>query len=325
MKILLLGDETRVLDEGAKNVATNLARVLGRSETLLVIHQREALRPAGLVKAVRFAPDVILTVHGPSARTVLLLAVLRRVCRGAITVVIGAQPHENPWMLRLLRVHRPALALAQSEKWREQFRGAGLRVAMLPNGVDTQKFSPKHDPETVRALRRQLGIPDGAKVALHIGPVNRNRNHELLARLRRDTNWQVVVIGSTTAPYVPEIAEMLRRAGVILCNEYFPDISTIYMLADVYIFPVMDKTGSIEMPLTVLEAMACDRPVVTAPFRGLPTFLKETDTLRYFRNFDELCTALDSVVGKTGNRNTALSFSWETVTYQLRAHIAEVR
>ncbi|MDH5644370.1 MAG: glycosyltransferase family 4 protein [Candidatus Heimdallarchaeota archaeon] len=309
------------MDEGAQNVATNLAKTLSQKDEVLVIHQRKALLPINLKKAMRFKPDIIISIHGPSPKTVLLFSLLRILSGKPEVVVIGAQPHDNPLMLVMLRLIKPALVFAQSSKWYKKFNDAGLCVYMLPNGVDTEKFIPSEDSFAENKLRQQLGLQKGSKILLHIGPINHNRNHELLMRIQRETSWQVLVIGSTTAPFVQNLAEKLMQSGVSVHATYFPDINQVYAMADAYIFPVMDETGSIEFPLTVLEAMACDRPVVTYPFKGLPDFLPASESLRYFHSFEELCSILPELENKHGNRGVAETLSWNNVAEQFRERV----
>lgn len=321
MRILLLGIATDILDEGAKNVATNLARELGKKDKLLVLHQRRVLTPSSLVKIIRFHPDAILSVHGPSPKTIFLLFILRFISGLPKTLAIGTQPHESRLLLILMRFFRPDFVFAQSKEWYNRFKKIGVATHMLPNGVDLEKFIPCTDKRIIANIRKELGINDKDKMALHIGPINHNRNHELLIRLRKETSWQVVVIGSTSEQCLPHIVTALEQAGVKIYVKYFPNINQIYAAADTYVFPVMDKSGSIEFPLTVLEAMACDRPVVTYPFRGLPDFLSSSESLKYFYSFDELVSVLDQVSDKEGNRTVAQNYSWSSVAAILRTFI----
>lgn len=321
MKILLLGIATEVLDEGAKNVATNLANELGKNDELLILHQRRVLTIPKLVKIIRFRPDVILSVHGPSPKTILLLFILRLISGLPKTLAIGTQPHESRLLLILMRYFRPNLVFAQSREWYNRFKRIGVETCMLPNGVNLDKFIPCSDKRIVANIRKELGVSNTDKVALHIGPINHNRNHELLIRLQKETAWQVVVIGSISERCLPHIVTALEQAGVKIHVKYFPDINQIYAAADAYVFPVMDRSGSIEFPLTVLEAMACDRPVVTYPFRGLPDFLSPSKSLKYFHDFDELVGALTQITNKEGNRTVAQNYSWASVTTLLRTFI----
>ncbi|MDH5644420.1 MAG: glycosyltransferase family 4 protein [Candidatus Heimdallarchaeota archaeon] len=324
MRILVLGIETDILDEGAKNVATNMVRHLSNMEEVKVIHQREVLLPRNIISIIKFSPQIVLSVHGPSPKTILLLAVIRLLTHKTFTVVIGTQPHDSPQLDRVLKYFGPNLVFAQSKYWHERFMSIGLSVQKLANGVDTEKFSER-DKSMARAFKESLGLDTSRPLALHIGPVNFNRNHEILIRLQEETEWQVLVVGSTTENCLPHIVESLKKSGVVILVEYFPDISLVYCAADVYIFPVVDRTGSIEFPLTVLEAISCDIPVVTTRFRGLPDFLEEGEAFKYYDTFPELVQALRSVKGKKGNRLVSSKFSWNVIVQDLLDKIGVIQ
>ena len=303
-----------MLDEGAKNVATNLARVFGRTDELLAVYQRTAWHPKNLLAARKFKPDIILSVHGPSIKTIILLFLFKVICASGKTVVVAAQPHDDPVMLMLASWLKPDHIFAQSEGWKFKFGQNGRKnVHLLPNGVDNEKFRPCQVASALAKTRQELGLGEDDKIILHIGPINNNRNHELLIRIAQETDWKVIVIGSTTAPFEPELFEKIKESGAIAINRYFPDINRLYSIANYYIFPVMDQTGSIEFPLTVLEAMSCNCPVLTTKFRGIPDFLKESEGLRYFFSFEEVVEILDTELPEANNREIALSYSWEKI------------
>ncbi len=326
MRFLVLGDTSRLLDEGAKNVASNLTREIASRHEVLSIYQRKLLSPINLWHAIRFKPHLVLSVQGPSAKTVGLLFLLKLVCRSSRTAAIGAQPVADASLFRALRWFGPDLLFAQSQRWHDRFAATGVPVSRLGNGVDIHKFKAVADGDALAALRADLGLAPGKKVALHIGPLNRNRNHELLIRLQREGDWQVLVVGSTTAPFVPEVEAALVDAGVIVARRYFEDINLVYGLADVYVFPVTDPNGSIEFPLTVLEAMACDKPVVSTRFLALPEYLDEGPAFAYFDgSFECLNASLARVAGRTGNRERAKAFAWDLVVTQLEAEFTDVR
>lgn len=323
MRLLLLGDPSPVLDEGAKNVASYLTRYLSRRHDVLQFYQRDVIKPGVLLKALRFRPQVLMSVQGPSAKTVVLLFLLRLLCLWPRTIAIGAQPSTDASLSTALRWLPPTRVFAQSRRWIDRFERTGVDVRRLPNGVNVEKFSPDCPAEALASLRKELGLPEGRRIALHIGPLNRNRNHELLMRLQRETDWQVLVVGSTTAPFVPEVEQALQAAGVCVVRRYFPDINLVYGLADLYVFPVVDERGSIEFPLTVLEAMACDKPVASTRFLALPEYLEDGPAFRFFETFEELRSLLPVLAGQRGNRARAEQLDWTRVVERIEAEFTE--
>ena len=67
----------------------------------------------------------------------------------------------------------------------------------------------------------------------------------------------------------------------------------LYQLSDAYLFPVLDPSGAIEMPLSVLEAMACGVPVLTTPFGDLQQRFPSGSGVVFWRSTDELMRGLD--------------------------------
>jgi dTMP kinase len=68
---------------------------------------------------------------------------------------------------------------------------------------------------------------------------------------------------------------------VHVIRRYLPDIERAYAEADVYVFPVTDQLGSIEVPLSVLEARASGVPVVCTRFGALPELFPPAGEMVY--------------------------------------------
>lgn len=317
MKIVILGIKTNVLDEGAKNVATNLSAALEKNNDILVIHQRDAISSATLRSIRQFKPDAIVSMHGPSPKTIILLRILKLLTGVKTTIAVGTQPHLNTLHLLLFSLIKPNLVLHQSSLWKDKLKRFGYKTLPLSNGVDTNKFTPDLTENNISELKSSLGIDSGKKIALHIGPVNNNRGLETLEQLNTREDIQIVIAGSTTAPFVPDLAERLQKNGIIVKKEYFSNINTLYSMSDVYIFPVQDYGGSIEIPLTVLEAMACDKPVITSRFRGLPDFLTESKSLKYFDTYNDIENIIDNIFNQSGNRQFVLKYTWDNIANNL--------
>jgi glycosyltransferase involved in cell wall biosynthesis len=84
---------------------------------------------------------------------------------------------------RLVRINAklsgwPDLVIANSQTGLDFHLRHGYRPRasdVIPNGVDTARFRP--DPADRAALRRELGIPDEALVAIHVARLNPMKDH----------------------------------------------------------------------------------------------------------------------------------------------------
>ena len=85
-------------------------------------------------------------------------------------------------------------------------------------------------------------------------------------------------------------------------------------------FPVINKKACIEMPLSVLEAMACNIPVITTKFGALPRMFGGGDGLFFVEKEEDFYKGLEEV--KNGameikTREKILPYSWENIMERL--------
>ena len=205
------------------------------------------------------------------------------------------------------------------------FRRWGWTAELLPNAVDAERFRPASSSEK-RKLRSKYGIDRDKFVILHVGSITRRRNVEALTKLvQPDT--QVVVVGSTSVQMEEDTYERLQAAGCLLWTKYFPNLWELYALSDCYVFPTTDKRACIEMPLTVLEAMACNLPVVSTRFGALPRFFQAGSGLISTDSKEELLAGVERVKPQglpVRTRDKVLPYTWERVVETLDRIYAEL-
>ena len=78
----------------------------------------------------------------------------------------------------------------------------------------------------------------------------------------------------------------------------------IYNLCDISIFPVQSMQGKFDVPLAVIEAMACEKPVIISGLPLLKEFAKEDNSVRIEKgNIKQLNAAILNLYENPDKRN----------------------
>ncbi len=338
MRICLLGDYSGNVDEGMKKVAYHLAQELCRAHSVLPLNAKNFTYPSFWRTLRGFRPQIVHYVPGPSILSFLLVRFIKTYCRGTKTVVSAMHPAFYspsyfshgftygfsslfkpvlPWL-------KPDLVLTQSQKTETMFNQMGFRTAFLPAGVDVSKFAPV-PLETKRQLREKYGLEKGRFVILHIGSIGKFRNLQVLKGLQGED--QVLIAGSTSTGVHRQLHQELKEKSCLVWTSYFDRVEELYLLSDCYVFPARDEMSAIEMPLTVLEAMSCNLPVVSTRFGALPRAFSEGEGLIFVEKEEDFLPALNQI--KNGNmmvktREKVLPYSWEKVAKKLEQIYADL-
>ena len=315
MKICLIGHHSKYPDEGVRNVAAHIAKELSKYHEVMVLDIRKVLYSWKDIKS--FNPEVIHFVVGPS--TVLSFAVAKALSlfNNARVVMSALQPSPF-WFRGLVHLMKPDLMLTQSYKYEEMFKDLGCKTKFLPNGVDIDRFVPVSE-KFKEQLREKYRIEMDKFVILHVGPVKKRRNIEVFEELQKEGN-HVIIIGRESQERDMTLYQTLEKKGCRIWTHYLKNIEEVYALSDCYVFPTFDEYSCIEMPLSVLEAMACNLPVVTTKFRALPRAFDEEEGLFFVERDENFFKGIEKL--KNGNlkvktREKVLLYSWETVAQRL--------
>jgi glycosyltransferase involved in cell wall biosynthesis len=237
-----------------------------------------------------------------------------------------------PLRVRCMQYSRALIAISESTK-RDLMRHAGIpeeRIRVVYYGVNP-RFGPEPGEGLSRAdERRQVlsphGIPESARVVLHVGTPNRYKNVPALLQALRylkempalGENVYLLRVG---AGFFDDELELVRSLGlterVVFAGMIRQDtaLAAYYRAADVLAFPSLWE-GFGWPPL---EAMACGTPVVTSNVASLPEVVGDAgitvaphdhiglgEALLAVLTDSELACALSARA-----RARAASFTWE--------------
>lgn len=331
MRIAFLADLRGNNDEGMKNTGFHLQHILSLRHDVQALNIYDVFSSRLWRELLGFRPEIVHYIPGPSIASLMIMKLVK-LRSGATTIVSALRPTFYGWKgltyapvdslstlgTPAIPLLRPDLLLVQSEKTRRFFNRRGCRTQYLPSGVDISRFHaiPEADRE---GLRDKLGLPRDKFVLLHVGHLNRRRNVQSLAAWQSEETQVVIVTGGTVAAE-EDLGHELLGSGCIVRRGFCEWVEEYYQAADCYVFPTRDERGCIEMPLSVLEAMATNLPVASTKFAALPEAIPPGDGLAYYNNDAELGAFLRQIRRKSiavNTRHKVAPFGWESIARQL--------
>jgi len=334
LRVCIISEKLELpFDEGIKSFAYNMIKELSKDYNILALSIQGNKTDERYIKRLdinktflsftllreirKFNPEIILYVPSPSATlfSFMRTRVLKLYKRKAMFIMIALQPREYTFISRkIIPFLIPDLVLVQSADVLKQLLKLGCQVKFIPSGVDLETFYPVSN-ENKSKLRSKYELDVNKFVIFHVGHINRNRNIQILKELQTENNLMIVV-GSTSTKQDRNLADELEEAGVRVITDYLENIKEVYQLSDCYVFPVTSETASIEIPLSVLEAMACNLPIITTRYGGLPTVFNSEGTGFFFVNdLNNLSDKIEEVkkINSCETRRMVEPYSWGTI------------
>jgi glycosyltransferase involved in cell wall biosynthesis len=205
------------------------------------------------------------------------------------------------------------------------------RLRVVPNGVDTTRFSPRADPARADRLR-----------VVFVGRMIRDKGADVLldavARLARD-DIELTMVGSqnfdagaTPSPYERDLAARAAElGGRVRLLPFTPraEVAEVYRQADVVVVP---SRWAEPFALTVMEGMASGVPVVASAIGGIPEVMGDAGVLVRPDDPADLAAALEALaddealrrrIGRTC-RKWAVAHDWAWSRSRLDAVLTEV-
>lgn len=163
------------------------------------------------------------------------------------------------------------------------------RIELAPNGVDTERFSPLEQDES---LRLDLALPDGPVVG-YVGSIvpYEGLDHLINAveRLRSEGSWRgsVLIVGDGQS--LPALREQVEAAGLGDVIRFtgrvdFKQVQRYYSLIDIAPFPRLPfQVCEVVSPLKPFEAMAMGRIAIASDVAALAEIIEHNVNGLLFR------------------------------------------
>lgn len=195
--------------------------------------------------------------------------------------------------------------------FREELKG--ISIKKLNAGVDTKKFIPV-DYDTKKKLREKYNLPLDKTIILHVGHLKYGRNVDVLLQLG-DKYHGVLVFSSVTEQDAELKKKLNEKSNITIIDNYCPNIEEIYQASDIYVFPVVQESNSIDVPLSVLEAAACNIKIIATGYKEIGYFRK-CEGLRIvveqqLSDLNKLIEEMEQVLD-VHTRDIALEYDWDS-------------
>jgi len=320
----MIGDHSLNQDEGFKNIAFSLTNKLSNHHEFLNLNTEKVFFPRFWIAMKKFNPQIIHYIPGRTIKSFMILKAFAFYNTNAKTILSAFHPKIAFVPKNAIRLLKPDLILTQSYKIEEKFNNLGSRTEFLPNGVDIEKFVPVSQKDKEK-LREKYGIDKEKFVFLHVGHLIKVRNLQIFNKIQGEDNNQAIIIVSLHRKMDHKLYKNIKKSGCIIWRRYFKNIEEIYTLSDCYVFPVM-KNHSIFSPLSVLEAMSCNLPVITTKFEGLARVFEEGDGLFFVKNEADVYEAIKKIKNGTNvkTREKVMPYSWKGVAKRLEEIYAKL-
>ena len=277
MKIIVLGNYKELPTEGMEVITNSIVNSLRENSKiqLRTFSTREFIRSFFFL--LFYQPHVFIFTHGPG-KGVLALSGLIRLFSSAKIIWIASRPSLSklsPLIFKWTAVD----FIIGGRKTPEILKVMENRDVIYHEtviGISLERVQSLKNQKKAYFLEKRVEVP----FLLHVGHIRKNRGLENLIQIKQESPIEVdiLVLGSPSLSYDPEVLDAVKSAGVQVVREVVPDLHALYQMADFYLFPVDPVLGgAVDLPLSILEALHCKTPVITTPFGVTKKYLSKIE------------------------------------------------
>ncbi len=240
------------------------------------------------------------------------------------------------WLFEDANFRRARLWRALTSKEADQIRSCGFTapIAVIPNGLDPGEFPKPLDLDAPIATPLIKSLPKTVLRLLFLGRIHPKKGLDLLvpawaklSALTRD--WQLVIAGPDERSYLAQVRELARSLGLqgqVVFTGPVTGQSKIRLLhtSDLFVLPSYSEG----FPMSVLEAMACELPVIATRACNFPDIAGTEAGWECDPAVDSVAEALQNALqasalerrrrGQIGRRLIERAYTWPAIVRNLQ-------
>lgn len=212
------------------------------------------------------------------------------------------------------------------------------KISVVYNGVDLKDLMSRFSSYDPVEVRKEYGISERALVVGITARLVPDKGHEHLIRAMKMLEseipeLQLLIVGDGRhRNYLEGLARRLRLGDRIFFTGNLRDVLRPLAAMNVFVLPAVWREG---FGLSIVEAMACQKPVIVTNIWALNTLIQDrvNGILVEPRNADDLAAAIRLVlkdsslreaIGRAGLETAKRSFSLDRMVQEMEAVYEEV-
>lgn len=146
------------------------------------------------------------------------------------------------------------------------------RLVCIENGVEVHGL----DKSGARKVRKELQIPEGTTILGMTGRLSKEKGHKyLFSAIQNMENVIMIVVGSgPLESRLKKLAEDLNITKKVVFVGFKTNVNDYLAAMDIFLLPSLTEG----LPLSLLEAMAAEKPIIASQVGGIPTALEDRKT-----------------------------------------------
>jgi len=254
--------------------SAELFKRLNHEERFDIIHSQSTLA-CGYARYCKRTVPLVLTSHGTALNEIKTILCGNRSVRSFLAIPIWLKIHSLDESILFKKAYKIiAVSNELKEDLKKQHKIPDGKLITIPNGIDTDKFRPL-DAED---LRKRYNLTD-ERVILSVGTINKQKGAHLLLEilpevLKENKNIKLFIVGTGHCLNdLKKAAVKLNISENVVFTGNIPncELPKYYNIAHIFVMPTPRLEG---LPLTLAEAMACEKPVIVSQIGGIPTVVE---------------------------------------------------